>query len=85
MTHSKWYQSPQPCPPVRHWVEQVADQLLQLDLPEPLVLKKLQLREQDQKIISDWDVKLSSMRMADPKGQSLLGQLAIMYAAKKHP
>ncbi|KAG0146956.1 hypothetical protein CROQUDRAFT_106815 [Cronartium quercuum f. sp. fusiforme G11] len=41
--------------------------------------------EQDQKIIGDRDVKLSSMRMADPEGQSLLGQLAIMYAAKKHP
>ncbi|KAG0146525.1 hypothetical protein CROQUDRAFT_657346 [Cronartium quercuum f. sp. fusiforme G11] len=48
-------------------LEQVADQLSQLDLPEPSVLKKLQLREQDQKILGDRDVKLSSMRMADPE------------------
>jgi hypothetical protein len=33
------------------------------------VLTTLQLREQDQKVIGDRDVKLSSMEMSDPEGE----------------
>ncbi|KAH9819069.1 tryptophanyl-tRNA synthetase [Melampsora americana] len=48
-------------------LQEVSDQLSKLDLPEPSVLKTLQLKEKDQKIIGDRDVKLSSMDMADPE------------------
>lgn len=49
-------------------LQEVSDQLAKLDLPEPSVLKTLQLKENDQKIIGDRDVKLSTMDMGDPEG-----------------
>ncbi|MBW0502220.1 hypothetical protein O181_041935 [Austropuccinia psidii MF-1] len=45
----------------------LSDKLSSLDLPEPSVLTKLQLQEQDQQAIGERDVKLSSMEMADPE------------------
>ncbi|EFP78266.2 tryptophanyl-tRNA synthetase [Puccinia graminis f. sp. tritici CRL 75-36-700-3] len=48
-------------------LQSVSDQLSSLELPEPSVITKLQLQEQDRKVIGERDVKLSSMDMSDPE------------------
>jgi hypothetical protein len=54
----------------KHQLQSISDQLSSLELPEPSVITKLQLQEQDQKVIGNRDVKLSSMEMSDPEGES---------------
>jgi hypothetical protein len=55
-------------------LQSVSDQLSSLELPEPSVITKLQLQEQDRKVIGERDVKLSSMSMSDPEGKSIQNQ-----------
>lgn len=51
-------------------LQKVSDQLSSLVLPEPSIITKLQIDQQDQKRIGDRDVRLSTMNMGDPEGQS---------------
>ncbi|PLW55292.1 hypothetical protein PCANC_10539 [Puccinia coronata f. sp. avenae] len=51
----------------KHQLQSISDQLSSLELPQPSVITKLQLQEQDQKVIGNRDAKLSSMEMSDPE------------------